>query len=106
MSTPRDYLATGNRAMALSGTAMLIGIGAAYPFSHHLGIALQVIAHLSIAVAAGVFTLGYVIRLAAQHEQAQATRVGAPVSEQAGERTGERTRRAVEALRVQVPQNV
>jgi hypothetical protein len=72
MSTPHDYLATGNRAMALSGTAMLIGIGAAYPFAHHLGIALQVIAHLSIAVAAGVFKLGYVIRLAAQHAQAQA----------------------------------
>lgn len=69
--TPRDYLATGNRAMAVSGTAMLIGIGAAYPFAHHLGLALQVIAHLSIAIAAGVFKLGYVIRLAAQHEQAR-----------------------------------
>lgn len=78
MSTPHDYLATGNRAMALSGTAMLIGIGAAYPFAHHLGIALQVIAHLSIAVAAGVFKLGYVIRLAAQHALAQSATERAP----------------------------
>ncbi len=68
----RDYLSFGNRAMALSGTAMMLGIGAAYPFAHHLGLALQVIAHLSIAIAAGVFKLGYVVRLAAQHELAQA----------------------------------
>jgi len=70
MST-QEYLSLGNRAMALSGTAMLLGIGAAYPFAHHLGLALQVLAHLSIAIAAGVFKLGYVIRLAAQHEMAQ-----------------------------------
>lgn len=66
----QDYLSIGNRAMALSGAAMLLGIGAAYPFAHHLGLALQVLAHLSIAIAAGVFKLGYVIRLAAQHERA------------------------------------
>lgn len=69
-TTTHRYLAIGNRAMALSGTAMLIGIGAAYPFAHYFGIALQVVAHLSIAIAAGVFKLGYVIRLAAQHEMA------------------------------------
>ena len=68
-----DYLAIGNRAMTLSGAAMLLGIGAAYPLAHHLGIMLQVIAHLSIAIAAGVFKLGYVIRLAAQHELVQST---------------------------------
>ena len=66
--TSRNYLALGNRAMAVSGTAMMLAIGAAYPFAPHLGLALQVIAHLSIAIAAGVFKLGYVIRLAAQHE--------------------------------------
>ncbi|WP_298828054.1 hypothetical protein [uncultured Piscinibacter sp.] len=67
----QDYLSMGNRAMALSGAAMLLGIGAAYPFAHHLGLVLQIVAHLSIAIAAGVFKLGYVIRLAAQHELVQ-----------------------------------
>lgn len=71
MST-QHYLTMGNRAMTIAGTTMLLGIGAAYPFAHHFGLALQVIAHLSIAVAAGVFKLGYVLRLAAQHEQALA----------------------------------
>jgi hypothetical protein len=70
--TLQNYLSLGNRAMAVSGTAMLLGVGAAYPFAHHLGLALQVIAHLSIAIAAGFFKLGYVVRLAAQHELAQA----------------------------------
>lgn len=85
MKTAHHYLATGNRAMALSGTAMLIGIGAAYPFAHHLGIALQVIAHLSIAIAAGFFKLGYVIRLAAQHEMVRSatSREPADLSERA-----------------------
>lgn len=64
----QNYLSMGNNAMALSSTVMLIGIGAAYPFAHHLGLLLQVIAHLSIPIAAGIFKLGYVLRLAAQHE--------------------------------------
>ena len=65
----QNYLSMGNRAMALSSAAMLVGISAAYPFAHHLGLALQVIAHLSIPIAAGIFKLGYVFRLAAQHER-------------------------------------
>lgn len=72
----QHHLAIGNRAMALSATALLVGVGAAYPFAHHLGLAMQVLAHLSIAVAAGAFKLGYVIRLAAQHEMAQAATPG------------------------------
>lgn len=70
------HLALANRAMAGSAATMLIAIGAAYPFAHHLGLALQVVAHLSIAVAAGFFKLGYVLRLAAQHEMALAATTG------------------------------
>lgn len=68
----RDYLSLANRTMAWSATAMLVAIAAAYPLAAHLAMALQVIAHLAIAVAAGFFKLGYVLRLAAQHELAQA----------------------------------
>lgn len=64
------YLSIGNRAMALSGLALVLSVLAAYPLAHHLGMVLQIVAHLAIAVAAGVFKLGYVIRLAAQHELA------------------------------------
>lgn len=68
------YLSIGNRTMACSGAAMLLSIGAAYPFAHHFGMVTQIVAHLSIAIAAGFFKLGYVIRLAAQHELALRTR--------------------------------
>lgn len=67
----RTCLSLGNRTMAVSGTAMLLGIGAAYPFAPYFGLLLQIVAHLSIVVAAGFFKLGYVLRLAAQHEQAK-----------------------------------
>lgn len=70
--SPRHCLALGNRAMAISGGALLLGAGVAYPFAHHFALLLQVLAHLVIPIAAGVFKLGYVIRLAAQHELAQA----------------------------------
>ncbi|MFT3953741.1 MAG: hypothetical protein QM722_04880 [Piscinibacter sp.] len=75
------YLAIGNRAMACSAAAMLFGIAAAYPFAQHFGMALQIVAHLSIGIAAGFFKLGYVIRLAAQHEialHAREPQAGAP----------------------------
>ncbi len=65
---PRHVLAVGNRAMAWSASAMLLGTAVAYPFADRVGLLLQVLAHLTIPVAAGVFKLGYVLRLAAQHE--------------------------------------
>lgn len=67
MST-RTYFSLGNRTMAVSSLALLVSAGAAYPFAQHFGLALQILAHLTITVAAGFFKLGYVIRLAAQHE--------------------------------------
>lgn len=70
MSTHR-YFSVGNRTMAASGLTMLVGVFAAYPYAHHFGLALQIVAHLAITVAAGFFKLGYVLRLAAQHEQAK-----------------------------------
>ena len=68
----RTWLSFGNRTMGASGTTMLLGIAAAYPLAPHFGLATQIVAHLAIVVAAGFFKLGYVLRLAAQHEQANA----------------------------------
>lgn len=72
MDTPNTYLGLGNRTMAVSGATLLLGVGIAYPFAPHFGLVLQIVAHLAIVVAAGFFKLGYVLRLAAQHEQAKA----------------------------------
>jgi hypothetical protein len=88
---PRHVLSLGNRAMAVSGSAMLLGVGAAYPFAHHFGLLPQVLAHLAIPVAAGVFKLGYVMRLAGQHELAAAG--GAAPGQACGSRRKISTRR-------------
>jgi len=68
----RYHLLLGNRTMAFSALALLLGVATAYPFADHVGLGLQIVAHLSIAVSAGAFKLGYVIRLAAQNELGQA----------------------------------
>lgn len=70
MNTHR-FLRLGNRTMAVSGLTLIAGVGAAYPFAAHFSLLLQILAHLAITVAAGFFKLGYVLRLAAQHEGAQ-----------------------------------
>lgn len=77
MSTQRCF-SLGNRTMAVSGLTMLVGVGAAYPFAAHVGLGLQILAHLAITIAAGFFKLGYVLRLAAQHERAQRVAPAAP----------------------------
>ncbi len=64
----QEYLSLGNRVMRISTIAMLLAIAAAYPLAHHVALVLQIVAHLSIAVAAAAFKLGYVMRLAAQQE--------------------------------------
>lgn len=65
------YFSLGNRTMAASGLAIVAGVGVAYPFAAHFSLVLQIVAHLAITVAAGFFKLGYMLRLAAQHEQAK-----------------------------------
>jgi len=68
MPSPHQFLETGNRTLAVSGTVFLMSTLIAYPLASRFGLATQVLAHLSIVVAAGFFKLGYVLRLAAQHE--------------------------------------
>ncbi|MBH9578687.1 hypothetical protein [Inhella proteolytica] len=70
MSTRAQILQTANRTLAVSALALLLSVLAAYPFAEHFSMGLQVTAHLAITVAAGFFKLGYVVRLAAQHDMA------------------------------------
>lgn len=54
-------------AMVLSAGAMLTAVAMAYPLAAHFSLVVQAGAHLALPVAAGVFKLGYVARLAAHH---------------------------------------
>lgn len=60
--------------MAISAAAMLTSVALAYFFAEHLTLNGQIVAHLALPFAAGVFKLGYVARLAA--EQAVPERLG------------------------------
>ncbi|ATE59150.1 hypothetical protein CCZ27_03530 [Thauera sinica] len=53
--------------MAAAALGMLATVLVAYPYAPHFSLPAQVAAHLLLPVAAGVFKLGYVVRLAAHH---------------------------------------
>ncbi|MBB2485030.1 hypothetical protein H5407_07275 [Mitsuaria sp. WAJ17] len=73
MHTPQRFLRTGNRTLMVSFAIMVLSTLVAYPLADQVGLGLQVLAHLAIVIAAGFFKLGYVLRLAAQHEMSQTT---------------------------------
>ncbi len=52
--------------MAISAAGMLAAVALAYLFDERLTLNGQIAAHLALPVAAGVFKLGYVARLAAE----------------------------------------
>ncbi|MCV2361905.1 hypothetical protein LNV23_00410 [Paucibacter sp. DJ1R-11] len=67
-------LLVGSRqAMGYSALVVAAAVVLAYPLAHYLSLPAQIVAHLAIPVAAGVFKLGYVARLAAQDALARAT---------------------------------
>ncbi len=68
----RRLLALSRKAMAASAAVTLLAALLAYPLAHKLNLPAQILAHLAIPVAAGVFKLGYVARLAAQQAMAPA----------------------------------
>lgn len=68
MHTPQRFLRAGNRMLMVSFAVMVLSTLIAYPLADRVGLGLQVLAHLAIVIAAGFFKLGYVLRLAAQHE--------------------------------------
>lgn len=67
----RRVLAWSRRAMGYSALVVAAAVVLAYPLAHKLSLPAQIVAHLAIPVAAGVFKLGYVARLAAQEALAR-----------------------------------
>ncbi|WP_271008253.1 hypothetical protein [Paucibacter sp. B51] len=63
--------AWSRRAMGYSALVVVAAVVLAYPLAHKLSLPAQIVAHLAIPVAAGVFKLGYVARLAAQEALAR-----------------------------------
>ncbi|WP_207795944.1 hypothetical protein [Kinneretia aquatilis] len=67
----RRVLAWSRQAMGYSALVVAAAVVLAYPLAHKLSLPAQIVAHLAIPVAAGVFKLGYVARLAAQEALAR-----------------------------------
>jgi len=64
---PRKTLHLGRGMMLAAALGMLATVLIAYPYASHFSLPAQVAAHLLLPVAAAVFKLGYVVRLAAHH---------------------------------------
>lgn len=65
--TPRQTLRIGRWTMLISLAVLLFASLVAYPLAHRFGLAMQIVGHLAMPVAAAFFKLGYVARLAAHH---------------------------------------
>ncbi len=64
---PRRTLALGRAMMIVAALAMVITALIAYPFAMRFTLPAQIAAHLLMPLSAGIFKLGYVVRLAAHH---------------------------------------
>lgn len=58
------YHRLANRLLGWAAMGMLLGVVVAYPWAHRFPFGVQILAHLTIPVAAGALKLGYVMRLA------------------------------------------
>lgn len=63
----RQTLLISRLTMVLAAVAMIVTILMAYPLADRFSLGMQITAHLLLPVAAGLFKLGYVVRLAAHH---------------------------------------
>ncbi len=66
-AAPRRTLKLGRGMMLVSAAGMLATVLIAYPYAAHFSLGAQIAAHLLLPVAAAIFKLGYVVRLAAHH---------------------------------------
>jgi hypothetical protein len=67
------YQKTGALMMLGAGAVTALAALVAYPYAGQFSMPVQITGHLLIPLGAGVFKLGYVVRLAAQSAQARAT---------------------------------
>ncbi|MCP5239698.1 MAG: hypothetical protein H6949_07740 [Zoogloeaceae bacterium] len=63
----RHTLVISRITMLVAALAMIATIVMAYPLAERFSLGVQITAHLLLPVAAGLFKLGYVVRLAAHH---------------------------------------
>lgn len=63
------YQRTGDLMMIVAAVLTVLAGLVAYPYASQFSLVTQIAAHLVIPVGAGVFKLGYVVRLAAQEAQ-------------------------------------
>ncbi|WP_198531266.1 hypothetical protein [Thauera phenolivorans] len=66
-AAPRRNIYLGLGMMLVAALAMVGTILIAYPYAANFSLPAQIAAHLLLPVAAGVFKLGYVVRLAGHH---------------------------------------
>lgn len=66
-ASPRRIVHLGLGMMLASALAMLATILIAYPYAASFSLPAQIAAHMLLPVAAAVFKLGYVVRLAGHH---------------------------------------
>lgn len=76
MNEARRYQTTGALMMLGAGVVTLLAAMAAYPYASLFSMPAQIASHLLIPLGAGIFKLGYVVRLAAQSARAGATAAG------------------------------
>lgn len=69
LAPARRYQRTGDLMMAVAAAITVLAGLIAYPYASQFSLAVQIGAHLIIPIGAGVFKLGYVVRLASQEAQ-------------------------------------
>jgi hypothetical protein len=64
----KKVLFYANAALLLTFVAMIGSIMISYPYADHFSLGVQMTAHVSILIIAGLLKVSYVVRCCAQHE--------------------------------------
>ncbi len=67
-SLAKKVLFYANTALLLTFFAMIASILISYPYAEHFSLGVQMTAHVSILIIAGLLKVSYVVRCCAQHE--------------------------------------
>ena len=65
--SPNFMLGIGQLMLVVGCIGMTAAIFIAYIHAEHFNLPIQVTAHLALPISAGIFKLGYIVRLAAHH---------------------------------------
>ena len=67
-SLAKKVLFYANAALLLTFIAMIASTLISYPYAEHFSLGVQMTAHVSILIIAGLLKVSYVVRCCAQHE--------------------------------------